>query len=59
MRIGSLNVHGWADAKKQNNLKRIGAFLSDRQVDVLCLQEACSKQHGVGAARDLGHFLGT
>ena len=42
MRVASLNVHGWRDAKNTPNFDRLLAWLTPMQLDVLVLQEVAA-----------------
>ena len=67
MRIGTLNVHGWRDAKHAHNFQRLAAWLAPQHLDVLGLQEVsggryCGKDktravHALGEALGMPHNM--
>lgn len=57
-RIGTLNVHGWADSRRGNNASRIEKLLKDQNLDIIMLQEAKPKRKSLSIVRDLALHLG-
>ncbi len=41
LRVASLNVHQWVDARYSDNVGRVARLVHNLDVDVLCLQEVC------------------
>ncbi len=56
-RVGTLNVHSWADANGKDNRSRLSCFLNAQDLDVLALQEAKPKRR-FNAVKELADGLG-